>query len=217
MADDDSRAGTSYLSSDILAYSNRVHAPHDEALERAFSSADGQRVPAIQLGGSEAKLLQLLLRLVRAERVVEIGALAGYSAIRCARALPAHGRLWTVEFDAHCAELTRTNVTEAGLGDRVEVVQGAALDVLPDLETHAPFDAVFIDADKVNYARYGEWAVSNTRNGGLMVADNAFLFGRLMEDSEEAAAMRRLHELVSQEYDSVCVPTPDGMIVGIKR
>ena len=88
---------------------------------------------------------------------------------------------------------------------------------MPTLVEHGPFDAVFIDADKANYHRYGEWAVENLRSGGFVLGDNAYLFGELLEDSDRGRAMRAFHEHVAKHCDSVCLPTPDGLVLGIKR
>jgi caffeoyl-CoA O-methyltransferase len=217
MADKDSRAGQAYFDSAILDWTARVHAGHDAALARAFGAPGRHGMPAIQLGPSEARLVELLVGLAGARKAVEIGTLAGYSAIRLARALADGGRLWTVEFDPRHAAVARENLAAAGLAERVTVIEGAGLDVLPTLEGHAPFDAVFVDADKENYDAYGRWAERHLRRGGLLLGDNAFLFGRLLEDSAEAAAMRRFHEEAARAFDTVCVPTPDGLLVGVKR
>ncbi|HEU4410405.1 MAG TPA: O-methyltransferase [Polyangiaceae bacterium] len=218
MADNDSRAGVSYLSSAILAYADATHAPHDGALRRAFEAPERAGLPPIQLGPSEAKLVALLLRLAGARKVVELGTLAGYSALVMARALPDDGHLWTVERDARTARVARENLAAAGLASRVTVVEGAALEVLPSLERHGPFDAVFLDADKGNYDAYGRWAAAWVRPGGLLLGDNAVLFGRLLEPGDpEAAAMRRFHEEARAAFDTVCVPTPDGLLVGVRR
>ncbi len=217
MADTDSRAGVRYADGAILSWADGVHAGHDAGLKRAFESPDGQRMPAIQVGMSEGRLLELLMRMIGARRVVEIGCLAGYSAIRMARAMPDDGRVWSVEAAPDFAVIARDNIEYAGFSQVVEVVDGAALDVLPGLEQHGPFDAVFIDADKQNYDRYGRWARANLRPGGLLIGDNAYLFGKLLGDREAAAAMRRFHEEAAEHFDSVCVPTPDGMVVAIKR
>jgi len=215
MADLDSRAGVRYTTPGILDYVNRVHVPHDAGLARAFAVPDG--IPAIQVGPSDGKLIALLLRLANATKVVEVGTLVGYSAILMARALGAGGHLWSIEFDPRHAEVARTNLAAAGVADRVTVLVGAGLDVLPTLEAHAPFDAVFIDADKVNYDHYGRWAVDHLRTGGLVIGDNAYLFGELLDDSDRGRGMRGFHELVAATCDSVCAPTPDGLVVGIKR
>jgi len=215
MADKDSRAGARYTTPEILDFVNRTHAPHDAALARAFAVPEG--VPAIQVGPSEGQLLYLLMRLVNATKVVEVGTLVGYSAIHMARGLAAGGRLWTIEYDPKHAELAHANLAAAGLAERVTVAVGAGRDILPTLASEAPFDAVFIDADKINYDHYGRWAIQHLRPGGLVIGDNAYLFGELLEDSDRGRAMRTFHELVAQACDSVCVPTPDGLVVGIKR
>lgn len=217
MADSDSRTGASYLTRPILDYIAATHAPHDEGLTRAFTSPERHGIPAIQVGPSEGKFLQLLLHLAQARKVVEVGTLAGYSTIHLARGLAPGGHLWSVEYDARHAEVARGNIEAAGLAERVTVVQGAGLDVLPTLEKHGPFDAVFIDADKVNYDGYGRWAARNLRPGGLLLGDNAVYFGRLLEDADAAPAMRRFHEEAAAHFDTVCIPTPDGLLLGIKR
>ncbi|HUJ62912.1 MAG TPA: O-methyltransferase [Kofleriaceae bacterium] len=215
MADSSSRAGERYVSPAILDYVNRVHAGHDPALAQAFAVPDG--IPAIQVGPSEGKLLELLLRMIGARKVVEVGTLVGYSAIHIARALPEGGHLWSVEYEAKHAELARANIAKAGLASRVTVQVGAGRDVLPTLDRHGPFDAVFIDADKVNYDHYGRWALEHLRPGGLVLGDNAYLFGELMDDSDRGRAMRAFHEMVARACDSVCIPTPDGLVLGVVR
>ncbi|HEY3807986.1 MAG TPA: O-methyltransferase [Kofleriaceae bacterium] len=215
MADNDSRAGARYATTEILEFVARVHAPHDAGLARAFATP--AFMPAIQVGPSEGRLLHLLIKLARAEKIVEVGTLAGYSAMQMARALPPSGHLWSVEYEPKHAAVARENLAAAGLADRVTIEVGAGRDVLPTLEPHGPFDAVFIDADKGNYDHYGRWAIGNLKRGGIVLGDNAYLFGRLVGDSGEAGAMRAFHELVAAACDSVCIPTPDGLVLGIKR
>src|SRR5450432_3114801 len=152
MADQTSRDGDRYSTAAIRDYVNRTHVAPDAALTRAFAVPEG--IPAIQVGPSEGRMLYLLLRLANAKRVVEVGTLVGYSSIHMARALPADGHLWTVEFEEKHAEVARGNIAAAGLADRISVHVGAGRDVLPTLASHGPFDAVFIDADKVNYDHY---------------------------------------------------------------
>jgi caffeoyl-CoA O-methyltransferase len=215
MADNTSRSGSTYITQEVLDWTNKVHAPHDGGLARAFDTPKNTGIPAIQVGASEGRLLTLLLQMVSARRVVEVGTLAGYSAIRMARALPPDGELITIEFDKKHAELARGNIEEAGLTKVIRVEEGAGVDVLPRLQ--GPFDAVFIDADKGNYDKYGRWAASNVRKGGLLLGDNAFYFGKLLNDSPEAAAMRRFHEEARDAFDTVCIPTPDGLLLGVRR
>ena len=215
MADQDSRAGARYASPEILDYVNRTHVPHDAGLARAFAVPAG--IPAIMVGPSDGQTVALLLRLANAKKVVEVGTLVGYSAIHMARALGEGGKVWTVEYDAKHAEVARENLAAAGVADRVEVIVGAGRDVLPTLVGHGPFDAVFIDADKQSYDFYGAWAITNLRTGGLVLGDNSYLFGELLDDSERGRAMRAFHELVASSCHSVCCPTPDGLVIGIKR
>lgn len=217
MADIQSRSGQRYGSPEIIDYVNELHAPHDAPLAQAFAAPGVQEMPAIQLGPSEGKLIGLLIALTGARKVVEVGTLAGYSAIHIARALPPDGKLWSVEYEARYAEVARASLAAAGLGGRVEVLVGRAADVLPTLVAQAPFDAVFLDADKASYALYGQWAAQHLRPGGILLADNAYLFGRLLEDSDEARAVRRFHEQTARDFDSVCIPTPDGLVLGVKR
>jgi predicted O-methyltransferase YrrM len=203
------------MSREIVEWTNRTHAAHDAGLAAAFDTPARTGIPAIQVGESEGKLLALLLGMIGARRVVEVGTLAGYSAIRMAHALPPDGELITIEFDPKHAELARENIRTAGLASVVTVEVGAGLDVLPRLV--GPFDAVFIDAYKRNYDQYGRWAAKNVRRGGLLLGDNSFYFGKLLADTPEAAAMRRFHEEARDAFDTVNIPTPDGLLLGVKR
>ncbi len=215
MADNDSRAGTRYTTPEILDYVNRVHVPHDAGLAQAFAVPEG--IPSIQVGPSDGRMLYLMLRMINARKVVELGTLVGYSAVHMARALSPGGRLWTIELDPRHAEIAHANLAAAGVGESVSVLVGSGRDILPSLESQGPFDAVFIDADKEGYDYYGTWALQHLRRGGLVIGDNSYLFGHLMEDSAGGRAMRAFHELVARTCDSVCAPTPDGLVIGIKR
>ena len=216
MADQHSRAGERYASAQILDYAARTHHPEERALSRAFEAPGRHGMPEIQLGPAEGRLLELLLRLAGARKVVEIGTLAGYSALWMARALPEGGRLWTIEADPRHAGVAAEVIGEAGMGDRITVIKGDAAELLPKLSDSGPFCAVFIDADKARYDLYGRWATENLREGGLLIGDNAYLFGRLLEESDDARAMRSFHEEMAQSYRSVCIPTPDGLAVGMR-
>lgn len=217
MADRDSRGGAAYHDAAILAWVDGLHHPHDPALAAAFEAPERHGMPAIQVGRGEGALLGLLLRLAKAREVVEVGTLAGYSTVHLARAVGPTGHVWSVEYDPKHAAVARDVLSDAGLAQRVTVVEGAGVDALPTLEAEGPFDAVFIDADKVSYDRYGRWAAQNLRPGGLLIGDNVFLFGRLLGDGDDAVAMRRFHEEARLAFDTVCVPTPDGLLVGVKR
>jgi len=205
-----------YFAPELLKWVAATHAPHDAALTAAFAAPSMMGMPEIQVGPSEGKLLELLLRLVSAKRVVELGTLAGYSAMHLSRALPAEGKVWTIESSAGHADVARAVLRRGGVTN-VEVLVGDGAEVLPSLERHGPFCAVFIDADKEQYDVYGRWAAANVRPGGLLIADNAFLFGELMAETPRARVMRRFHEEARSAFDTVCIPTPDGLLVGLRR
>ena len=217
MADDSSRAGIRYADSAIVTFCDDTHAGLDSALERAFSSPQQTGIPAIMVGRSEGQLLGLLVRLTGTRKAVEVGTLAGFSAIHIARNLPADGYLWTIENEPEHAQIARNNLHAAGLEECVQVVVADGPSGLESLADKGPFDLVFLDADKERYDIYTRWAIEHLRPGGLILVDNAYFFGRLLEDADDAAAVRDMHLLVSAHFDSVCIPTPDGLVMGIKR
>ena len=197
----------------------------DEALRGAVQAAEEAGLPAIQVSPPQGRLLQLLVRLVGAKKVLEFGTLGGYSASLMARALPEDGRLITLEAKSEYAEVARRSVERAGVGDRVEVRVGPALEALPGLEGEAPFDLVFIDADKVNTPNYFTWALDRTRPGGLIIADNVVRDGTLADATavdESTQAQRRLHETLRDEprvsattIQTVGVKGYDGFLIAL--
>jgi len=217
MANEDTRAGVRYADAKILDWTNRAHIKHDKALDAAARASETDGLPAIHLGPSEAKLLHLLAGMIGAKKVVEIGTLAGYTAIWLARALPEDGTLYCLELDEHAASVARRNLEAAGLGDRSRVIVGPALESLKEIAGEAPFCMVFIDADKAGYAEYARQTIALLREGGLLVGDNCFLFGRLLDEGDPAAiSMRSFHQEVAFALESTCVPTPDGLVIGRK-
>jgi predicted O-methyltransferase YrrM len=156
----------------------RIFAPEDEGLRYALSSAKQAGLPEIQISPIQGKFLQLLAAACNARKILEIGSLGGYSGIWLARALPPGGRFITLEINPAHAEVVRGSFAKAGVSDRAEIRVGKALDLLPQLEGEAPFDLVFIDADKQPYPQYLEWALRLTRPGSIIVADNCIRGGR---------------------------------------
>jgi predicted O-methyltransferase YrrM len=176
----------------------------DEGLRRAVGAAEAAGLPSIQVSPPQGKLLQLLVQLVGAERILEFGTLGGYSAILMARALPEDGKLISLEANPEYGAVARRSIDAAGVGEKVEIRVGPALEALPVLaeEGAGPFDLVFIDADKVNTPNYFSWALDRTRPGGLIVADNVVRGGTLADGAaadEATRAQRRLHEVLSGE------------------
>jgi len=177
---------------------------HDAALEAALEASAAAGLPAIQVSATQGKLLHLLVRMQGARNVLEIGTLGGYSAIWLARGLATGGRLITLERDPRYAELARSNIARADLTGVIDVRVGLALETLRQLksERQEPFDLIFIDADKVSYPDYLEWAVRLSRRGSVIVADNVVRRGEITDgDSADPSvrAMRRFNELLASE------------------
>jgi predicted O-methyltransferase YrrM len=174
----------------------------DAVLEAALTASDAAGLPAIAVSPNGGKLLMLLARAIGARRILEIGTLGGYSTIWLARALPEGGRLVTLEREERHASVARANIARAGMASRVEVRVGPALDTLPTLTAEAPFDFIFIDADKPNNPGYFEWALKLARPGSIIVADNVVRDGQVIDArSRDAgiAGIRRFNELVAAE------------------
>jgi predicted O-methyltransferase YrrM len=192
--------------------------PADDALERAQATSAKAALPDIAVSPNHGKLLYLLAKILGAKRILEIGTLGGYSTIWLARALAPGGSLITLEFDPKHADVARANIGHAGLGRVVQVRVGAALDVLPLLETEGrgPFDLIFIDADKVNTAPYFTWALKLSRPGSLIIVDNVVRDGAVADAAStdtSVQGMRRFYEAVKAEprVDATAIQT-----VGIK-
>lgn len=178
--------------------------PSDPALEAALEASAAAGLPAINVAPNQGKLLEILARLTGARAILEIGTLGGYSTIWLARALPADGRLITLEADPKHAEVARANIARAGLAASVEVRLGKALETLPAVaaEGHGPFDLVFIDADKPNNPDYFAWAMRLTRPGSLIIVDNVVRDGAVADPNStdpSVQGVRRLNEIVAAE------------------
>ncbi|MEV8023559.1 O-methyltransferase [Microbacterium sp. NPDC080220] len=162
-----------YLTSTLVA--------HDDALAASIASLAEEGLPEIEVAPLSGKLLHLLARMTGARRVLEIGTLGAYSTIWLARALPAEGRVVSIEAEPHNAAVARRNLERAGVADRVEVREGRGADVLPALESGEPFDLVFIDADKESNTLYLDWAARLGRPGTVVVVDNVVRSGHVVE------------------------------------
>ena len=163
--------------------------PQDEALTEALASAQRAGLPPIQVPPVQGRFLHLLARAIGARRVLEFGTLGGYSTIWLARALPAGGRLTTLELNPAYADVARANLERAGVAERVDIVVGPAAESLPSLAGET-FDLTFIDADKPSTTDYFDWSVAHTRSGGLIVVDNVVRRGGILDDGsagEDAA------------------------------
>jgi predicted O-methyltransferase YrrM len=183
-------------------YLNNLFVPPDPALDLALKSSAAAGLPAIQVAPNQGKLLQLLARVQGAKKILEIGTLGGYSTIWLARALPRGGQMITLEYDPKHAEVARANIDRAGLADIVEVHLGPALETLPQLVGRAPFDFIFIDADKVSTSDYFTWALKLSRPGSLIVVDNVVRSGAIVDAASKdtgVQGIRRFNEMLAAE------------------
>jgi predicted O-methyltransferase YrrM len=189
---------------EVDAYLTEAIVAPDRVLEEALAANAAAGLPPIDVSASQGKLIHLLARMAGARNALEIGALGGYSTIWLARALPDDGRLITLEVSARNADLARRNVARAGLGGKVEIRTGAALNALPKIEAEGlgPFDFVFIDADKINNAAYLEWALRLSRPGTAIVVDNVVREGEVVDAASrdpDVVGVRRMFELMARE------------------
>jgi predicted O-methyltransferase YrrM len=192
----------------------------DAVLEQVLTAIPARGLPAITIKPEEGRFLQFLVRATGARRVVEIGTLGGYSGIWLARGLLAGGRLITLEKEPRHAEVAREHFTLAGLDGKVDLRLGDAAKTLPALAAEGPFDFCFIDADKLGYGDYLDWALENVRSGGLIAAHNAFRQGAVLDaadQSSETNYVRAFNQRFAAEPRllSTIYPGGDGMLIGV--
>jgi predicted O-methyltransferase YrrM len=205
-------------------YITHTFAAEDAALAEARHDMERGNLPEINVSASEGKLLHMLARLFRPERILEIGTLGGYSAIWLARALPTTGKMVSLELDAHHADVARQNLERASLGAQVEVRVGPASETLARMAADGEplFDLVFIDADKDGYVDYLNAALPLLRPGGLLLGDNTLPDAVL--DPAATSGTKRYNTAVAAhpDLDSILIPVLrshgiDGLLVSIKR
>lgn len=161
----------------------------DAALDAAVADQGAAGMPAIEVAPTGGKLLHLLARMSGARRVLEVGTLGGYSTIWLARAVPDDGRVVTIEAEPRNAAVARASIDRAGVGPKVEIRVGRGADVLPTLAGDAPFDLVFIDADKESNTVYLDWAARLGHAGTVVVVDNVVRGGRLVDAADQSAQL----------------------------
>src|SRR5665213_48229 len=176
----------------------------DPALDAALAASTAGGLPNIQVAPNQGKLLHVLAKLINAKNILELGTLGGYSTIWLARALPANGKLITLEANPAHAKVAQSNINRAGLGKMVELREGKALDTLPKLvtEKRGPFDFVFIDADKANIPEYFDWAVKLSRPGSLIIVDNVVRDGHVIDAKStdpHVTGVRRLYDALTKD------------------
>lgn len=208
----------------VMHYIREQFAPEDDVLKK-ISARLIEQGNAIHIGPEEGKILQLLIKMHGVRRVVEVGTLGAYSTLWMARALPEEGHIYTIERDAARCAMAQEHIIESEVKDKVSILHGDAAHVLESLTAKAPFDMIFIDADKPSYPRYLDWAEQHIRCGGLIVGDNTLLFDTVAEAVAPQgvapttwAAMRSFNARLSDpsQYFSAMLPTKEGMTIAIK-
>ena len=210
---------------DVDAFLDQTVIGDDPALTAALEASDAAGLPQIAVSAQQGKLLSLLAGALQARRVLEIGTLGGFSTIWLARGVGPEGRVVTLEYEPKHAEVARANLERAGVGDRVQVIVGAALDTLPTVT--GPFELIFIDADKENYVGYLEWAVKLARPGAVIVLDNVIREGQILNpesDDPRVRAVRETLEVIGrhERLDTAVIQTVgakhwDGFALAVVR
>lgn len=215
------------LFASVDQYISELLAVEDAALKAVEQSIIDHGIPQMSVSPNQGKFLQVLATLCKAQRILELGTLAGYSTIWMARALPRGGRLLSIEFDSTYARVAQENIDRAGLTNAVDIRIGKALDILPQLQTEdaGPFDMVFIDADKPPYVEYYEWALRLSRPGTLIIADNVIREGKVLNpdhEDERVQGVRRLNQLLANDrrvsatiFQTIGAKEHDGMAMAV--
>ena len=194
----------------------------DEFLRALVADAHRRGLPAIWISPAQACFMALLLRATGARRVLEVGTLGGYSAIAMARALPADGEVVTVEAQPHHADFAREWIARSDVAGRISVITGRAAEILPALPANPPFDAVFLDADKGNQLLYVREAARLLRRNGLLLVDNAFAFGQLLDphpSDPDVGAVRTSNASLARnpDFEGIIVAIGDGLWCATRR
>jgi len=199
----------------------------DVVLKETIQSMIDADIPAISVSANQGKFLQLIAKMNNAKRILELGTLGGYSTIWLGRALPANGYLLTLELEQAHANVAQQNINKAGLTNIVEIKVGRALDVLPQIVDgkNAPFDLIFIDADKEPYAEYFEWALKLSHPGTVIIADNVVRDGQVINPDttdERVKGVQRFNKALAanKQVTATIIQTVgskeyDGMAIAI--
>ena len=205
-----------WLDPKVDAYAEAHTTPSGELFERlAAETREKTTLPQMMVGEVEGRFLEFLVRLMRAQRVLELGTFTGYSSLSMARGLPEGGRVISCDVDEETTAIARRYAEEAGLADRIEYRIGPALETIAQLD--GTFDLVFIDADKPNYRNYYEAVLPKLSDNGLIVADNALRDGRVLEDGDEPMKEFNDHVRNDPRVECVLLTVRDGMLFVMKR
>ena len=205
-------------------YLRETFSKEDDTLKNIRKYSEKKNVGHMQISSYEGGILQFLCKAFHVKTVVEIGTLYGYSTLMMARALPLDGQIFTLDIDKNRQEKAKTLIQNDPASQKIHFITGPAKETLKTLESKTPFDMVFIDADKAAYMDYLRWSNKNLKSGGLLAADNTFLFGAVYgeperkQDEKTLKVMKQFNKEVAQSecYTSTLIPTTEGLTVGIK-
>ncbi len=186
----------------VDAYMAEKLIAEDPAMDAVLQRNADAGLPNHDVAANQGKLLNLFAQMCGARHVLEIGTLGGYSTIWLARALPEGGKVVTLEYSAKHAEIAQQNIDAAGVAEKIEILIGAAAETLPQLQDRAPFDLIFIDADKPNNPVYLEWALKLSRKGTVIIGDNVVRNGVVTDPQSEDAnviGVRRFFDMMAAE------------------
>lgn len=210
---------------ELIDYVCDLLQPEDAVLKQIREYSNQRGLPPIQVGLVDALHLEVFTRAFGVKKAVEVGTLGGYSAVSIARGLQPGGKLYTLEVIPLHAEVAKENIARAGFSDSVKILLGDTPQNLASIEREGPFDLVFIDADKINYPVYMDWAFKNLRMGGVVLADNTFAWGKVhlskFDSSDEelvVTGIRKLnHEMArGGKFRTTILPTGEGLTFGVK-
>ncbi len=208
-----------------LDYVEKIFTKSDPILDKIVDELTPNE-RRMQISAIEARLLQVIIALNKPKKIVELGVLAGYSALNMAKVLEKNSKIYAIDIDSRAIIRAEKYAKLAKLEHLVNFYQGPALEVLEKIKSEGPFDMIFIDADKANYANYLTWAEENLKSGGVIVGDNTFLFGDVYQEKcpenqsvKAYNSMREFNQRLSDpnKYISILIPTVEGMTVAVKK
>ena len=206
----------------LEAYLREYFAIEDDVLTTIRENIAARGLPQIAINPEDGRFLEFIVAASGARLALEIGTLGGYSGTWIARGLPDDGRLITIEINPEHASVAEHNFRFAGLAERVDIRVGDAHQLLPELSTEGPFDFVFIDAEKMGYPTYLDWALENLQPGGIVAGHNAFGHGAVVDaadTSERNEALRAFNRRLAEDprLISLIFPAGDGMAIATRR
>lgn len=208
------------LNDKLYSYIVDTFVEEDEILKQIVLDTEAKKIPLIQISPDNGKFLYLLIKMIRAKRVLEIGALAGYSTIWMARALTDDGKITTLEISEKHADEARNNYKKAGLEGKIELMFGSALESLDKIQNEK-FDLVFIDADKENSSNYFDKVIGCMNKGGIIACDNTLKFGRVIEENpdDSTKGILKYNKKVASDprVESLLVSISDGLTISVVK